>query len=159
MITYHKEYGCWFQMTEDSKHYTLYEAKTYKHNTTSDRVIIWDEDNDEMVNFVYGANTISIEELDNVVSDYVAEYEAKQKAEAKNKVKAFIKYEFTKSGIEAFKNRASADFFAEMDSGGEHIDDFDILVSCGKHQIRVPLGAEEWNSVEVMLTDCWEVNE
>lgn len=159
MITYHKEYGCWFQMTEDSKHYALYEAKTYKHNSTSDRVIIWDEDNDEMVNFVYGANVLSVDELDKAVSEYVTEYEARQKTEAKATQKAEVSYRFTRAGVKAFLADASAEFFEDMDNGGEHLDQFDIGVSCGKRSIRVPLGAEEWNGIEVWLEDAineWE---
>lgn len=156
MITYHKEYGCWFQMTEDSKHYALYEATTYKHKSTSDRVIIWDEDNDEMVNFVYGANILSIDELDKAVSEYVAEYEAKQKAP-----KAKATYRFTKAGIEAFEDMASTDFFAEMEKPFEdqHLEKFDIIVSCGKHSIRIPFGAQEWDAAVQMLNDCLEANQ
>ena len=159
MITYNKDYGCWFQMTEDSKHYALYEAMTYKHSTTSDRVIIWDNDNDKMVNFVYGANCISIDELDKMVYDYVAEYEAKQKP---NQVtETAISYKLTNAGIKAFEDYASTDFFAEMDKDWEeqNLDEFDIVVSCGRHEIRIPIGAEEWDSLNGFLRFCVEVNE
>lgn len=154
MITYHKEYGCWFQMTENSKHYALYEAKTYKHNTTSDRVIIWDEDNDEMVNFVYGATILGVDELDKAVSDYVAEYEAKKTAKAKRH------YSLNKAGVKAFEDKASADFFEEMEKPWEeqNLGKFDIIVSVGDHQISVPLGAEEWNDLVVWLSECEEAN-
>lgn len=159
MITYHKEYGCWFQMTEDSKHYSLFEMTTYKHKSTSDIIAIWDYDNHEFVNYLYGANTISVDELDKAVSEYVAEYEAKKKAEEKAKAEVLAKYKFTKAGVSAFLADASAEFFEDMDNGGEHLDQFDIVVSCGKRSIRIPLGAEEWGSVETMLADCLEVNE
>lgn len=154
MITYHKDFGCWFQMTEDSKHYALYEAKTYKHNSTSDRVIIWDVDNDEMVNFVYGATVLGVDELDKAVSEYVAEYEAKQK----NKAKAFAKYNSTKAGVRAFLDEASTDFFAEMEKpwDDQHLENYDIVISCGKRKISIPLGAEEWNGIEALLTDAAE---
>lgn len=154
MITYHKEYGCWFQMTENSKHYELYEAITYKHKSTSDRVLIWDVDNDELVNFVYGANSLGVDELDKIVTEYVAEYEAKRNKPSK--ARAFIKHDFTKAGVKAFTENASKDFFAEMDIGGENLDQFDIVVSCGKHKIRVPLGAEEWDGIESWLNDAIE---
>lgn len=159
MITYHNEYGCWFQMTEDSKHYSLFEAMTYKHKSTSDRVIIWDEDNDEMVNFVYGATILSIDELDKAVSEYVAEYEAKQKASKKANAK--IKHPFTSAGVNEFEAQASSEFFEEMEKDWEdqRLDKFDIVVSCGKHQVRIPLGAEEWNEIIVCLRDCLEVND
>ena len=156
MIIYHKDYGCWFQMTEDSKHYALYEAKSYKHKSTSDRVIIWDEDNDEMVNFVYGATLISIEELDKYVSEYVAEYEAKAKATPK-KI-----HPFTRAGVKDFEDQASTEFFAKMDEQMEwpfDLSDFDIVVSCGKHQVSIPLGAEEWDALNGFLRFCLEVNE
>ena len=156
MITYHKDYGCWFQMDECSKHYALYEATTYKHKSTSDRVLIWDEDNDELVNFVYGATILSVDELDKAIAEYVAEYEAKQKAEAKEKAKAFVKYEFTKAGVNSFLDKAQTDFFEEMDNGGEHLEQFDIVVSCGKHKMRIPLGAYLWDRLADCLTDSVE---
>jgi hypothetical protein len=145
-------------MTEDSKHYALYEAKTYKHNSTSDRVIIWDEDNDEMVNFVYGATILGVDELDKAVSEYVAEYEARRKAEAKAKVKALVKYNSTKAGVRAFLDEASTDFFAEMEKpwDDQHLENYDIVISCGKRKISIPLGAEEWNGIESLLTDATE---
>lgn len=159
MITYHKEYGCWFQMTEDSKHYSLFEMTTYKHKSTSDIIAIWDYDNHEFVNYLYGANTISVDELDKMVSEYVAEYEAKQKA--KRKARVFVKHEFTYAGIKAFEDQASTDFFAEMEKpfDDQDLSKFDIMVSCGKHQIRIPFGAQEWDSVVSMLNECWEVNQ
>lgn len=154
MITYHKEYGCWFQMNECAKHYALYEATTYKHKSTSDRVIIWDEDNDKMVNFVYGANILSIDDLDKAVTEYVAEYEANQKA------KVVHTYAFSNAGIKAFEDRASADFFEEFekDWDDQNLQQFDIVVACGKHQVRIPLGAEEWNELVYYLKNCLEVN-
>ena len=157
MITYDKDYGCWFQMDFDSKHYGLFEMKTYKHNSTSDIVVVWDHDNHEFVNYVYGANVQSVDVLDKVVSDYVAEYEAKRNEKPKQEIA--VNYRFNKAGVKAFVDGASADFFADMDDGGEHLDQFDIVVSCGKHQIKIPLGAEEWNSLEEMLNECLEVNE
>ena len=159
MITYHKEYGCWFQMDENAKHYALYEATAYKHNTTSDRVLIWDEDNDELVNFVYGANILGVDDLDKAVTEYVAEYEAKKSKPSK--ASAFIKHEFTKAGVQSFENQASADFFEEFEKpyDDQHLENFDIMVSCGKHQIRIPLGAEEWNELINYLKECLEVNE
>lgn len=158
MITYHKEYGCWFQMNENAKHYALYEATTYKHKTTSDRVLIWDEDADEMVNFVYGANILGVDELDKAITEYVAEYEAKKKAEAKAKIKALAEYKFTKAGVRAFLDETSTDFFAEMekDWDDQHLEHFDIVITCGTRKISIPLGAEQWDALERCLEDAVE---
>lgn len=159
MITYHKDYGCWFQMDECSKHYGLFEMKTYKHHTTSDILAIWDHDNHEFVNYVYGANTLSVDELDKYVTEYVAEYEAKQKV--KTSVEAFRKYNLSKAGVKAFEDSASCDFFAEMEKDYEdqHLEKFDINVTCGSHKISAPLGAEEWNELIAWLNYCVEANE
>ena len=144
MITYHKDYGCWFQMTEDSKHYALYEATTYKHKSTSDRVIIWDEDNDEMVNFVYGANVLSIDELDKAVSEYVAEYEAKQKAP-----KAKATYRFTKAGISAWCGDVVEDI---LDKGICE----SYTISHGNRVIKLPDLAEVHQLLEDFLKEAEE---
>ena len=119
-------------------------------------MIMWDEERNRFANYVYGATSLfeNIAELDDNVRYYVDEYEAKQK---QNNIA--VGYRFTKAGVKAFLDNASADFFADMDDGGEHLDQFDIVVSCGKHSIRIPLGAEEWNSVDTMLRECLEVNE
>lgn len=159
MIIWDKKNGYTYKDEATRKEYTLHEMMCYKGVASSDIVAIWDEENNCFANYVYGAEFLheDIEELNNTIMFYVDDYEAKRNKPSK--AKAFIKYDFTKAGIEAFKDRASADFFAEMDNGGEHIDKFDILVSCGKHQIRIPLGAEEWDSVEDMLSECWEANQ
>ena len=159
MITYDKRFGCWFQMDENSRHYALYEMMSYKHNSTSDIVVIFDHDHDSIVNYVYGANVLCVDELDKAVSEYVEEYEAMARGEAK--VGCSASYRFTKAGVKAFLENASKDFFEEMDHELENQDlsKFDIVISCGKHKIRIPLGAEEWNCVEEMLEDCLEVNE
>lgn len=159
MITYHKDYGCWFQMSEDSRHYGLFEMKTYKHNSTSDIVVVWDHDNHEFVNYVYGANTLSVDELDKIVTEYVTEYEAKRKRA--HKARAYIKHGFNEAGIKDFEDQASADFFEEFEKpyDDQHLENFDIMVSCGNHQIRIPLGAEEWNELTYYLKGCLEVNQ
>lgn len=77
MIHYDKKVGCYYEHETTGKHYQLYEAKVYKHNTTSDRIIIWDEDECRFVNFVYGANSLDIAELDHMVTYYVTKYESK----------------------------------------------------------------------------------
>ena len=158
MITYDKNYGCWFQMDGCAIHYPLYEMKTYKGNSTSDIIVIFDHDNDRIVNHVYGANTIAIDELDKVVTEYVEEYEAKQREEAKVKAEVSANYKFSKAGVKAFLDDASTDFFAEMDKDWDeqHLEQFDVVVTCGKRQIVVPLCAEQWGCIEECLTEAVE---
>lgn len=161
MIIWDQKNGYTYKDEATNKEYTLHELMCYKGTASSDIVGIWDEKNNCFANYVYGAEFLdkSIEELNNTIKFYVDAYEAKQKAETK--AKAFIKYEFTKAGVKAFLEKASDDFFAEMEKEWEvqNLGQFDIEISCGKHKVRIPLGAEEWNSVEVMLADCLEVNE
>ena len=156
MITYTKQNGCFFQMNEDAKHYHLYEMQAYKGKATSDIIAIFDHDNDCIVNHVYGANTISVAELDEVVTEYVTEYEIRQKAKVKNEIVA--NYKFSKAGVKAFLGHASNDFFEEMDKDLDlqNLAQYDIVVSCGKHSISIPLGAEEWGCVEEMLENAVE---
>jgi hypothetical protein len=156
MITYNKKSGWGFIGEESGKQYSLYEMVSYRGNTTSDIIIIWDHDSDCIVNHVYGANSTSIEELSDIITEYVKEYETKEKEKAKAEIAA--SYKFTKTGVKAFLEYASDDFFKEMDKEPEEQDlaQFDIVVSCGKHSISVPLGAEEWGNVESLLYDSLE---
>ena len=156
MIIWDKRNGYVYEDEQTNKRFGLYEAKCYQGEATSDIVIMWDEERNRFANYVYGATSLfeNIAELDDNVRYYVDEYEAKQKQNG-----IAVGYRFTKAGVKAFLDNASADFFADMDDGGEHLDQFDIVVSCGKHSIRIPLGAEEWDSVDAMLRECLEVNE
>ena len=156
MIIWDKRNGYTYESETSGKRYNLFEAKSYQGEATSDIVIMWDEEKNRFANYVYGATTLfeDIAELDSNISYYVDDYEAKQKKNA-----IAVNYRFTKAGVKAFVDNASADFFEDMDNGGEHLDQFDIVVSCGKHQIKIPLGAEEWNSLDAMLRECLEVNE
>ena len=154
MIIWDKTNGYAYENETNGKRYSLFEAKSYQGEATSDIVIMWDEEKNCFANYVYGATNLfeNIAEFDDTVRYYVEKYEATKKAVAVN-------YRFTKAGVKAFIDGASTEFFEDMDNGGEHLDQFDIVVSCGKHSIRIPLGAEEWNSLEEMLNECLEVNE
>lgn len=158
MIIYTKDNGFEFVSKASDKHYRLYEGKSYKGNTTSDRILIWDEESDKLVNFVYGANILEVHDIDTACADYVAEYEAEQRTSRRAEIVAT--YRFTDAGVKAFLDCASADFFEEMekDYTSQNLGQFDIVVSCGKHSINIPLGAEEWEAVNVMLNECMEVN-
>lgn len=156
MITYNKKSGWGFIGEESGKQYSLYEMVSYRGNTTSDIIIIWDHDSDCIVNHVYGANSTSFEELSDIITEYVKEYETNDRAKAKPEIAA--SYKFTKAGVKAFLEYASDDFFKEMDKDPEEQDlsQFDIVVSCGKHSISIPLGAEEWGNVESLMYDSLE---
>lgn len=156
MIIWDKKNGYTYEDETNGKRYSLFEAKCYQGEATSDIVIIWDEEKNQFANYVYGADSLfdHIEELDNTIKYYVSE-------SAKKAPKAKANYRFTKAGIEAFEDMASTDFFAEMEKpfDDQHLEKFDIIVSCGKHSIRIPLGAQEWDATVQMLNDCWEANQ
>ena len=154
MIIWDKVNGFTYENEANGKRYSLFEAKCYQGEATSDILIMWDEERNRFANYVYGASNLfeNIAELDDTVRYYVEKYEATKK-------KIAVNYSFTKAGVKAFIDGASTDFFEDMDNGGEHLDQFDIVVSCGKHQIKIPLGAEEWNELEAMLNFCLEVNQ
>jgi hypothetical protein len=151
MIIWDKKNGYTYEDETNGKRYGLFEAKCYQGEASSDIVIIWDEEKNQFANYVYGADSLfgHIEELDNTIKYYVGEA-------TKATPKAEVTYRFTKAGVKAFLADASTEFFEDMDNGGEHLDQFDIVVSCGKRSIRVPLGAEEWNALEDWLTECVE---
>lgn len=156
MIIYEKKNGWSFLSEDTEKQYSLYEMVSYRGHSTSDIITIWDHANDCFVNHVYGANSTSIEELSDIIAEYVKEYETKEKAKATAEIAA--SYKFSKAGVKAFLEYASDDFFAEMEKewDEQNLAQFDIVVSCGKHSITVPLGAEEWGCIEAMLEDSLE---
>lgn len=153
MIIWDKKNGYTYEDETNGKRYSLFEAKCYQGEATSDIVIIWDEDRNRFANYVYGADTLHehIEELDNTIRYYVGEA-------TKVTPKAEVSYRCTKAGVKAFLDEASTDFFAEMEKpwDDQHLENYDIVISCGKRKISIPLGAEEWNGIEVLLTDASE---
>lgn len=153
MIIWDKKNGYTYEDETNGKRYNLFEAKCYQGEATSDIVIIWDEEKNQFDNYVYGADSLfeHIEELDNTVKYYVGEA-------TKATPKTDVSYRFTKAGVKAFLNDASTEFFAEMEKpfDDQYLEQYDIVVSCGKRKISVPLGAEEWNALEDWLTECVE---
>lgn len=146
MIIYTKENGCYFVRETTEKHYHLFEAMTYKGHTTSDRVIIWDEDTDQMVNFVYGANSISVEELDQMVSDYVEEYEAKQK----KRVPVSITYKLTRDGVRLWLSDVVDDILDHDRTG-------DYIITHEGRSIRLPDLAEIHEQLGYFLEEAEKI--
>lgn len=156
MIIYTKENGCYFERESTGKHYHLYEMETYKGNTTSDIIAIWDHDNDCLVNHLYGANLISVEDLDRDVSAYVEEYERKKRAEA---VQISVQYKFTEDGVKRFMKNAYDNIFEAMDNCNPMTDDYgdhDIYIRIGCHEIRIPDVAYAYQAMEDYLKDVVE---
>lgn len=153
MIIWDKKNGYTYEDETNGKRYSLFEAKCYQGEATSDVVVIWDEEKNRFANYVYGASNLfeHIEELDNTIKYYVGEY-------TKEIPQAEVSYRFTHAGIKAFLDEASTDFFAEMDKPYEdqHLENYDIVISCGKRKISIPLGAEPWNDLELFLFEALE---
>lgn len=145
MITYHKEYGCWFQLTEDSKHYALMEMTPYKGEGTSDIIAIWDEDNREIVNWIYGASIFDIADLDHNVERYVTAYE-KRKRE-KEKRERVVRYDFTRAGVTAFE-RDVIDDILDRD-----ICEWFTLTHAGR-ELRIPDTAMAYEGMETFLQEA-----
>lgn len=143
MITYDSKNGCYYH--NETRHYHLYEAMTYKGDTTSDIIIIFDHDRDHVVNYVYGASTIGMRELDDVVTDYVNEYESNLAENAKT-------YAFTKAGTRLFLNSAMDDIYKALEDDREPMPDIKITV--GNHQITVPMMAEIWEDFETFIHEA-----
>lgn len=160
MIIWDKKNGYTYKDEDTSKEYSLSEMTCYQGTASHDIVAIWDDAKNCFANYVYGAEFLheNIEELNNTIKFYVDAYETKQTE--KRKARAFIKHSFSDAGIKAFEDQASADFFEEFEKpfDDQDLPKFDIFVSCGKHQIRIPLGAEEWNELIYYLKNCLEVN-
>lgn len=154
MIYWSKRDGYTYKDEDTYKEYSLYEMMAYRGAASSDVVAIWDEERNCFANYVHGATFLheDIEELNKTIKQYVDKYEAKAKATA------ITKHPFSEAGVKAFEDKASADFFEEMEKDfvEQDLTKYDIVLTCGKHRISIPLGAEEWDSVVEMLNNCLE---
>lgn len=147
MIIYDKKNGWAFLSEETGKHYALYEMISYRGHTTSDIIAIWDHDNDFIVNHVYGATILKIEELSETISYYVAEYETRARGKAKEETEIY--YKLSKSGVRAWGNDVVEDI-CEKDLCGDYI------ISHGNRSVRLPDLAEIHNMLECFLEDVVE---
>lgn len=145
MIIWDKRNGYTYEDEQTHKRYSLFEAKCYEGEASSDIVIIWDEQKNNFANYVYGANDLfkHIEELDNTIKYYVGEY-------AKEAPKAEIVYPLNKAGVSAWS--------------GDVVDDIlekqiccDYTISHGNRVIKLPDLAEIHESIEYLLANALEV--
>ena len=145
MIIWDKKNGYIYEDESNGKRYSLYEAKCYEGEATSDIVIIWDEAKNNFANYVYGASDLfkHIEELDNTIKYYVGEY-------AKKEPKAKITYPLNNAGVSAWCGDVVDDI---LDRGvtGDY-----IISHCGR-QIMLPDLAEIHESIEYLLSNALEV--
>lgn len=148
MIIWDKKNGYTYEDETNEKRYSLFEAKCYQGEATSDIVIIWDEEKNQFVNYVYGASDLfkHIDELDNTIKYYVGE--ATKKAP-----KAEIIYPLNKAGVNAWCSDVIDDIL-------EREIYCDYTLSHGNRIIKLPDLAEVHECIEVFLRDSEEaVNE
>jgi hypothetical protein len=145
MITYHKEYGLWFQLTEDSKHYGIYKMVTYSGDNSIDIAVVFDFDRKEIVTQIWEASAFDMEDLDCMIESKVTAYEAKTRVQATPK----IKYPFNKVGISAFMNDVADDIMNHGIYG-------DFKITHGKRTLAYPDTAECWEALSRCLDDALE---
>lgn len=145
MIIYDKKDGWEFLSEETGKRYTLYEMVCYRGNATSDIIAIWDHDNDCIVNHVYGANSVRIEELSETISDYVMEYETRVRGKAMEETEVY--YRLSKAGVKAWSSDVVDDIL-ERDIL------CDYVISHGSRSVKLPDLAEIHNMLECFLEDA-----
>ena len=151
MIIWTKKNGYAYEDEATRKRYSLFEVNTYKGECSPDTIAIWDDCEEQFVNYLYGADFLykDLSYFDEAVAFYVKEYEANKLVNKK------VRYRFIKSGVQMFINRASDDFFEAMENGDD-IAPYNIEISVGNHHVTVPLGAMEWDGLETWLMDCVE---
>lgn len=64
-----------------------------------------------------------------------------------------IEYNLFPESVRAFLDNALADTFEALDRG--HPEECDIYITIGKHRIRIPTGADNFNAIELALYDCF----
>lgn len=147
MIIWDKKNGYTYEDEANGKRYSLYEAKCYEGEATSDIVIIWDEEKNRFTNYVYGANNLfeHIEELDNTIKYYVGEY-------AKEEQKAEIVYPLSKAGVNAWCSDVVDDILERNITG-------DYILTHRNRAIKLPDLAEIHELIEYLLANALEVIE
>lgn len=162
MIIWSKREGYIYEDERTHKRYSLLEGKCYKGECTSDSIIMFDDEEMCLANYVQGASVLyeNIEELDETIKEYIDDYEAEKAKRIKEATQKKCNYRFDRYGIKAFCMNATEDIFAEMEKphNEQSMEKFNFMVSVGNHSIRIPTGAEEWDGFEQWLARCWEAN-
>lgn len=66
------------------------------------------------------------------------------------------KYSFTQYGIKAFEQDTLNDIFEEMEKGGHRIEDYDIFITIGEREIRLPICADAHNGIVELLQQIYK---
>lgn len=150
MIIYTKRDGYRYEDERTGRKYSLLEMKTYGGMSTSDIIMIWDEETDAPANWVYGASLYEhdAQKLDELIREYI-------EANQKRKRETVATYGFTRSGVNAFMRDVTDDIL------DRDICEWFALNHAGR-EIRIPDTAMAYEALEVFLQeaiDDWEGKE
>ena len=68
-----------------------------------------------------------------------------------------IKYAFTADGVNAFLESVWGDIVHALDR--DDLDDLDIFITIGNREIKIPITADNIETVENAITDCLQNGE
>lgn len=97
MIIWSKHEGFYYEDESNGNRYALLEMTSYRGETTSDIIAIWEEEHNTFIDYVYGASHLyeNLTELDETIKHYVDKYNKKG-------LKTTANYPLTKSGVKAW---------------------------------------------------------
>lgn len=136
MIIYSKRNGYYYEDETTGERFALVILNSLGGTTTTDIVGIWDEENNRLRGWFYGATLLESDpkQLDELVPQYILKPEPKP-------CKPVVKYSFTKAGSKAFCDDVVGEFFEAMDKD-EDLRAYNIHVTVGKRTIEIPMLAD-----------------
>lgn len=140
------------------KEFSLFDTSNLGGQTTPDIIVIFDDEAQKVVNYIYGATLCmdgekAIRELDKNIKHYVDEYIKRDMNPPT------IKYPFDANGAKRFMSDAYDDIFKAMEDCNPMTDDYgdhDIYIRINGREIRVPDLAGCYELLDTYLKDSVE---
>lgn len=153
MLIWTKGNGYTYKDEETGREYALLEMKTLGANLTSDTIMIWDDETNAPINWVQGATIFTKpDELDALITEYVAGYKEKRKRENVGTVR----YEFNPVAVKRWKDDVVDDILERGICG-------DFSLTHGGRTIKIPDTAYAYEMLTYALdeiiadeSDMWE---
>lgn len=152
MLKYSKYFGYTYLDENTLDEYGLYRLISYDGTRTLDKLIIWDEERDDIHTWIYGETLLpkSAPELETVIAHEI-ERAAQNKRE--REPEEINTYNFDKLGVNGFLGDSLEDVFEAIDNG-HNVPDIQITV--GEQKIAVPTCAQIWEAFERFMHDALE---
>lgn len=149
MITYSKRNGYHYEDETTGERFALVILNSLGGTTTTDIVGIWDEGNNRLCGWFYGATLLESDpkQLDELVPQYI------QKPEQKA-AQPVVSYSFNDRGVRAFIEDVEGEIYDTLEKDDPDWEKLKISVTIGNRTLSIPMFADVFDGLGYWLTEA-----